>query len=170
MTNVILFFKQWGEAMKRFSFTIWAGICILAASPAHANEYSTAKIKDIRDIEATCYDYIDGQLEGNPDRVARSMHPDVSKRGIIGNTPYERFGLRRMTKEELVYLTQGGILKTEPDKWDRTCTILDITGNTASVRLETPWFVDHFHIANFDGKWLIVNVLWYSKVDLLASP
>lgn len=63
-------------------------------------------------IEATCHDYIDGQLEANPDRVARSLHPDLAKRAVIGETPYERFGLRRMTKEELVNLTKEGALKT----------------------------------------------------------
>ncbi len=108
-------------------------------------------------INATCHDYVDGQLEGDPDRVARSLHPDLSKRAVIGKQPYESFGLRRMTKEELVDLTERGALKTPTDEWDRTCKILDVTGNAASVRLETPWFVDYFHMGNFDGKWLIVN-------------
>ncbi len=114
-------------------------------------------------IKATCFDYIDGQLEANPDRVARALHPDLAKRAVIGDTPYERFGLRRMSKEELVGLTKDGALKTPTEKWDRTCTILDVTGNVASVRLETPWFVDHFHMGQFGERWLIVNALWYSK-------
>lgn len=114
-------------------------------------------------IKATCFDYIDGQLEANPDRVARALHPDLAKRAVIGDTPYERFGLRRMSKEELVDLTKQGALKTPKEKWDRTCTILDITGTAASVRLETPWFVDYFHMGQFGDKWLIVNALWYSK-------
>ena len=114
-------------------------------------------------VKATCFDYIDGQLEANPERVARALHPDLAKRAAIGDTPYERFGLRRMSKEELVELTKQGVLKTAPEKWNRTCTVLDITGNAASVRLETPWFVDYFHMGQFGDKWLIVNALWYSK-------
>ena len=117
----------------------------------------------IRAIEATCYDYVDGQLEGDPDRVARALHPDLAKRAVIGETPYERFGLRRMTKEELVGLTRQGALKTPREQWNRTCQVLDVTGNAASVRLETPWFVDYFHIGRFDNQWLIVNALWYPK-------
>ncbi len=31
-------------------------------------------------IEATCFDYIDGQLDADPDRVARALHPDLAKR------------------------------------------------------------------------------------------
>src|SRR5262245_38333796 len=63
-------------------------------------------------IEATCFDYVDGQLEGDPERVARSLHPDLAKRRVLGETADERLGLRRMSKEELVELTKQGALKT----------------------------------------------------------
>ena len=43
------------------------------------------------------------------------------------------------------------------------CRVLDVTAETAAVRLETPWFVDHFHMGRFDGRWVIVNALWHSK-------
>jgi hypothetical protein len=102
-------------------------------------------------------------LEGDQARVARALHPDLAKRAVIGETPYERLGLRRMSKEELVELTRQGALKTPKEKWSRTCKILDVAGNTASVRLETPWFVDSFHMGKFGDKWLIVNALWYPK-------
>lgn len=36
-------------------------------------------------------------------------------------------------------------------------------GNAASVRLETPWFVDYFHMGRFEQRWVIVNALWYPK-------
>ena len=121
-------------------------------------------------IEATCFDYVDGQLEGDPARVARALHPDLAKRAVIGDTPYERLGLRRMSKDELVELTRQGVLKTPKEQWSRTCRVLDVTADTASVRLETPWFVDHFHMGRFDGKWIIVNALWHSKPRNAAAP
>ena len=114
-------------------------------------------------IEATCHDYVDGQLEADPQRVAHSLHPDLAKRAVLGDTPDERLGLRRMSKEELVSLTKQGALKTPKDQWDRRCTVLDVTGNAASVRLETPWFVDYFHLGRFGQRWVIVNALWYPK-------
>ncbi|MDI9237854.1 nuclear transport factor 2 family protein [Lysobacter sp. LF1] len=114
-------------------------------------------------IEATCFDYVDGQLEGDPERVARSLHPDLAKRRVLGETVDERLGLRRMSKEELVELTRQGALKTPKAQWDRSCTVLDVAGNTAAVRAETPWFVDFFHMGKFGDRWVIVNALWYSK-------
>ena len=121
-------------------------------------------------IEATCYDYVDGQLEGDPQRVARALHPDLAKRAVIGDTPYERLGLRRMSKDELVELTRQGALKTPKEQWNRSCLVLDVTAETAAVRLETPWFVDHFHMGRFDGKWIIVNALWHSKPRNTPTP
>lgn len=112
-------------------------------------------------IEATCFDYIDGQLEGNPDRVARALHPDLAKRAAIGETADERLGLRRMTREELVSLTRRGALRTPRDQWNRSCRVLDVTDDTASVRLETPWFVDYFHMGRFGDRWIIVNAMWH---------
>jgi len=138
-------------------------IPIVIATAAAASQPSGSDAATLAAIDATCHDYVDGQLEGDPDRVARSLHPDLAKRAVVGDQQYEKFGLRRMSKEELVSLTKRGALKTPVDKWDRICKILDVTGNAASVRLETPWFVDYFHMGNFDGKWLIVNVLWYMK-------
>lgn len=131
-----------------------------ATAPSSAPPVDTATLAA---IEATCFDYVDGQLEGNPERVARALHPDLAKRMVIGDTPYERLGLRRMGKEELVGLTRQGALKTPREQWDRSCKVLDVTGNAASVRLETPWFVDYFHMGRFDERWIIVNALWYSK-------
>lgn len=114
-------------------------------------------------IEATCFDYVDGQLEGDPERVARSLHPDLAKRRVLGETADERLGLRRMGKEELVELTRQGALKTPKEQWDRSCAVLDVAGNAAVVRAETPWFVDFFHMGKFGDRWIIVNALWYSK-------
>lgn len=130
---------------------------LTTAPPAGGDEATRAA------IEATCFDYVDGQLEGDPARVARSLHPDLAKRRVLGDTPDERLGLRRMSKEELVELTRQGALKTPREAWNRSCTVLDVAGNVAAVRAETPWFVDFFHMGNFDGRWVIVNALWYSK-------
>ena len=129
-----------------------------AATPAAAIDPATRAA-----IEATCFDYVDGQLEGDPARVARALHPDLAKRRVLGDTPDERLGLRRMGREELVELTRQGALKTPKAQWDRSCTVLDVAGDAAVVRAETPWFVDFFHMGRFGERWIIVNALWYQK-------
>ncbi|HEY0628589.1 MAG TPA: nuclear transport factor 2 family protein [Sphingomicrobium sp.] len=141
------------------NLTILAAASAAAAQPAA----SPGSAADRQAIEASCFDYVDGQLQGDPARVAQALHPDLAKRAAVGETADEKFGLRRMTKEELVDLTRQGVLKTPEAQWDRSCKLLDLSGNAASVRAETPWFVDYFHLGRFGDRWLIVNALWYSK-------
>ena len=116
-------------------------------------------------IEAVAYDYLDGQLEGDAQRVARALHPDLAKRAVAaaGPTAREVFPLRRMTADELITLTHQGELKTPREQWNRSVRVLDVTGTAAAVRVETPWFVDYFHMGRFGERWLIVNAMWYSK-------
>ena len=140
------------------SLTIFAAAASAATQPIPAQRSA-----DLAAIEATCHDYLDGQLQGDPARVARSLHPDLAKRSAVGETADEKFALRRMTKEELVDLTRQGVLKTPREKWDRSCKILDVTDSAAAVRAETPWFVDYFHLGRFGDRWMIVNALWHSK-------
>ena len=117
----------------------------------------------VKAIEAVAYDYVDGQLEADPARVARSLHPDLAKRAVRTGDPDEPLGLRRMSKDELVDLTRQGVLKTPKDQWSRSVRVLDIAGNAAVARVETPWFVDYFHLGRYGERWVIVNALWYPK-------
>jgi hypothetical protein len=141
---------------------VLAAAVVAAPAPAAATP-ATLDPATRSALEATCFDYVDGQLEGDPARVARSLHPDLAKRRVLGDTPDERLGLRRMSKEELVELTRQGALKTPREQWNRSCTVLDVAGNAAVVRAETPWFVDFFHVGQFGERWVIVNALWYAK-------
>ncbi|MFK3648492.1 nuclear transport factor 2 family protein [Lysobacter enzymogenes] len=136
---------------------------LTAAPAAFANDAAPIDPATRTAIEATCFDYVDGQLEGDPARVARALHPDLAKRRVLGETADEKLGLRRMSKEELVELTRQGALKTPKAQWSRSCTALDVAGNVAVARAETPWFVDFFHLGKFGERWVIVNALWYAK-------
>lgn len=134
------------------------GVPALAAPPPA--EQNTAEIKA---IEAACYDYVDGQLEGDPARVARALHPDLAKRAARPATQDEPLALRRMTKDELVALTRQGVIKTPRNQWQRSVRVLDIAGNAAVARVETPWFIDYFHLGRWGDRWVIVNALYYPK-------
>lgn len=139
-------------------FAAFFAAAALAATPAPA-DLDPAQVKA---IEVVAYDYVDGQLEGDPARVARSLHPDLAKRAVTTD-PDEKLALRRMSMAELVQLTREGALKTPKDQWSRSVRVLDIAGNAAVARVETPWFVDYFHLGRFGDRWVIVNALWYPK-------
>ncbi|MBI1683085.1 nuclear transport factor 2 family protein [Caulobacter hibisci] len=124
----------------------------------------------VKAVEAAAYDYVDGQLEGDAARVARILHPDLAKRAVRSRPdPDEVLGLRRMSRDELVDLTRQGALKTPREQWDRSVRVLDVAGNAAVARVETPWFVDYLNFGRFEGRWVIVNALWYAKPKPVKS-
>ena len=96
---------------------------------------------------------------------------DLAKRAVVGDGSNGRevFPLRRMSADELIQLTADGALKTPREKWCRSVKILDVIGTAAVVRVETPWFVDYFHLGRFGTRWLIVNALWWPKPATAAK-
>lgn len=111
-------------------------------------------------IRATALDYIEGWYEGNGERMERAVHPDLAKR-IINTDPRGRSMLGHQSAMTLVQNTRRGGGKDTPAAQQRKdVRILDIFGNTASVRVDASSLVDYLHIAKWNGRWVIVNVLW----------
>ncbi|MBC8098964.1 MAG: nuclear transport factor 2 family protein, partial [Armatimonadetes bacterium] len=45
----------------------------------------------------------------------------------------------------------------------RDIRILDVFGHSDSVRLEMNEWIDYLQLAKWNGRWVIVNVLWELK-------
>jgi Putative lumazine-binding len=117
-------------------------------------------------ITATALDYIEGWYEGNPDRMERALHPDLAKR-IVFTNPEGRSRLEQMSAMGLVQgVKRGGGKDTPKERQQKDVTILDVYGNTASVKIVASDWVDYLHIAKWNGRWVIVNVLWELKPKL----
>lgn len=151
--------KHARSALALYSAVLLAAACPVGAAAQDGAAQDGAAGTRSAAVSAALHDYIDGQLEGDAARVARSLHPDVAKRAV-SSSPREVFALRRMTADELVNLTARGELKTPPEQWDRSVTITYQDDAVALGRIETPWFTDHLQLARFGDEWLIVNAIW----------
>jgi hypothetical protein len=61
-------------------------------------------------------------------------------------------------------MTRPGYGKNTPKaEQTKDVKILDVFDDMATVRLEMRDWIDYMHLAKFNGKWVIVNVLWKSK-------
>jgi hypothetical protein len=110
-------------------------------------------------IKAAALDYIEGWYEGNTERMARAVHPELAKRIVItadGHSRVDQMGASRLVAN----VRMGGGTKTPVDKQKKDVTILDRFQNVASVKVVASDWVDYLHLAKFDGRWVIVNVLW----------
>ncbi|MGH9577019.1 MAG: nuclear transport factor 2 family protein [Terriglobales bacterium] len=119
--------------------------------------------EDETGIRAAALDYVEGYYEGNADRMERALHPHLAKR-IARTEANGRTRLDQMSAMELVQIIRLGTGKNIPkDKQVKNVVILDVFGNTASVRAEMLEWIDYMHMAKVNGKWKIINVLWEMK-------
>jgi hypothetical protein len=69
-----------------------------------------------------------------------------------------------MSALSLVQVTRNGGGKNVPkERQQKDVTILDVYENAASVKVVATQWIDYLHMARFNGRWVIVNVLWELK-------
>lgn len=139
-------------------------LVILATFSCAAYAQTTAANTEEAAIRAAALDYIEGWYEGNAERMERALHPDLAKRIVISNKEKTRSRLDQMSAMGLVQGTRrGGGKDTPKDKQIKEVTILDKFENAASVKVVAESWIDYMHLAKFNGRWVIVNVLWELK-------
>lgn len=132
--------------------------CLLAASATFAA--GSAPSDESAAIEATARDYIDGWYEGDAERMARALHPDLAKR-TIRPLPNGRGFLQTLSSTNMVEYTGAGFGKeSKKDGQTNQVIILDQLSVSASVKTISYQFIDYLHLAKINGEWKIVNVLW----------
>lgn len=115
---------------------------------------------DSAGIRQAALDYIEGYYEGNGERMERALHPELAKR-IVRTNDQGRSMLSQMSAMSLVLGTRAGGGKDTPVAQRRKdITILDIYRNAASAKIDASDWVDYLHLAKWNGRWVIVNVLW----------
>ncbi|MEA2725362.1 MAG: hypothetical protein QOH59_3133, partial [Gemmatimonadales bacterium] len=81
-------------------------------------------------IRATALDYAEGWYEGNADRMARALHPELVKRIVVRDTTTGKSMVQGMGASMLVNSTRHGHGKETPkERQQKEVTILDIFGN-----------------------------------------
>jgi putative lumazine-binding protein len=113
-------------------------------------------------ITQTALDYLEGWYAGDAERMERALHPELAKRIVRTNPQGSR--LDQMGAMTLVqYTRRGGGKNTPKEKQQKDVVILDVFENAASVKAVASDWIDYLHVAKFNGKWVIVNVLWELK-------
>jgi hypothetical protein len=137
----------------------WYSLLALALVAPTAQAQASA---DSAAIRQTAMDYMEGWYTGDAERMNRALHPDLAKR--IVRTENGTSQLNSMGAAQLVEGTRKGYGKETPaDQRQRDVAILDIFGGAASVKATMHDWVDYMHMARWNGRWVIVNVLWEMK-------
>ena len=139
------------------------GFEAVAQNPAPANRTPEA---DAAAIRQAALDYIEGWYEGNSERMERALHPELAKRIVRTDPKSGRSGLGQMSAMSLVQGTRNGGGKNTPkEKQQKDVTILDVFENAACAKVVASDWVDYLQLAKWNGRWVIVNVLWEMKPE-----
>jgi len=110
-------------------------------------------------ILAGARDYIEGWLDGDAERMARCLHPDLAKRSVLLGA--DGCTLENITRAEMVAATAEGRGRKYARPYE--IAVLDAFGGIATVRVLSSAYMDYLHIGWCGERWLIVNVLWQRR-------
>jgi len=120
-----------------------------------------AQTDDQNAVKQAALDYIEAVYNSNPAQVERSIHPDLVKRGFFVKKDESVYSPHSMTFTEVVELSKtynkkGNIPKDAP----KEVVVYEVSDQTASAKITAIWGIDYLHLAKYDGKWKIINILW----------
>ena len=114
-------------------------------------------------VRQAALDYVEALYEVDTMRVARSVHPALTKYGYYRADGTYRGGA--MTYGELKQLAlrwNRDPRRVDPETAVKEVIVFDVLDKTASAKVVAHWGVDYMHLAKVDGRWMIRQILWQS--------
>lgn len=113
-------------------------------------------------VRQAALDYVEGIYNVEPDRIARSVHPTLVKRGFYKKDPATPYAEMPMTYEQLVKLASTWNKEGTRDTSIKEVAVLDVLDQTAAAKVTASWGIDYMLLGKYDGRWKIVQILWQS--------
>ena len=111
-------------------------------------------------IAATVADYYLGWYDGDPDRMARALHPALKKRGWLhdGAAGHQ---LTEDTFDSMVGFTREGRGRRSGAAERRyEIRAVEVHDDVASACVYAVPYVDYLHLVRTDDGWRIIHALW----------
>jgi len=136
-------------------------VFVLAAAIAPLQGSQTGAAADRAAVQQAATDYIDGLYLADATLIERSVHPQLQKRGFWRDNATAPWGPQEtMTYDQLVNLAKTWNAKKTRDTTIKKVEVYDVADLTASAKVTAMWGIDYMHLAKYDGKWKIINILW----------
>lgn len=126
---------------------------------------AAAQTKDETEaVRQAALDYVESIYNVDPAKVERSVHPDLAKRGFFlkqgeaNYSPQLVMTYAQLTDLAKNYNKNGRVPKDAP----KEVIIYEVSDQTASAKVVASWGIDYLHLAKYEGKWKIINILWQS--------
>jgi len=129
-----------------------------------ARRVAAQSAADSAAVRATAMDYIEGWYAGDAVRMERALHPELAKRVVTTDAKTGRSQLESIGAMTLILRTRaGGGMHTPAERQQKDFQLLDMFANAAVAKVIASDWVDYLELAKWNGRWVIVNVLWEYK-------
>jgi len=116
-------------------------------------------------IRAAVDDYYLGWFDADAARVARSLHPELAKRGWLRERDGDAF-LDDDSFDTMTRLAAAGHgRRGDPAERAYRVSVVDIDVDIAAVSVHTLRAVDYLHLVRTGAGWRIVHALWRGMAD-----
>jgi len=152
-----------GAAPRRRIRTALTGLAV-AAALVGSGVALQAQTPDEEGVRRAALDYLEGFYEGSDEKLRRSIHPEVDKFGFARRGPDQEYRRVPMSYEQMFQFAEGvrnGRGAPPPDA-PKEVELLDVQDQTAVAKVRAWWGTDYLQMARYDGRWMIVHVLWQS--------
>jgi hypothetical protein len=126
-----------------------------------ATDRVAAQKADRAAVEQAALDYVEALYNADPTRIERSVHPQLTKRGFWRENATLPWGPQQtMTYEQLMTLAKTWNADKKRDTSIKKIDVFDVLDQTATAKVTAMWGVDYLHLAKYDGRWKIINIVW----------
>jgi hypothetical protein len=135
---------------------------LLAAAAGLAPALAAQSAADSAGVRAAVRD--DGEGGDQGESAPRGIRPEVVKYGFYIPAKDSVYRGEPMSFAEMNgyanNVKRSG--KPAPATAPKEIEILDVADQTAAAKLTAWWGIDYLQLARYDGRWMIVHVLWQS--------
>jgi len=121
-----------------------------------------AQTGDKEAVRQAALDYVEGIYNVQPDRIERSVHPNLVKRGFYKKDAATPYAEMPMTYEQLVKLAASWNKDGKRDTSIKEVVVLEVLDQTAVAKVRASWGIDYMMLGKYDGQWKITQILWQS--------
>ena len=139
------------------SVVLLAGVASFGFSLSLDNEQAI----DREAVKNAVLDYVEAIYQVEPERIEKSVHPELAKVGYWYNDGSTDYSELIMSYQQLYDLAASWNKSGRvPHDSRKEIEIFDVLDQTASAKLTATWGIDFLHLAKTDGTWKIRNIAW----------
>ena len=139
-----------------------SAVLLAVASGSSSVMSRTQAAQDREAVRQAGLDYVEGVYNVQPERIERSVHPSLVKRGFYKKDAATPYAEMPMTYDQLVNLARNWNKEGKRNTSIKTVEVLDLLDQTAVVKVTASWGIDHMLLGKYDGQWKISLIQWQS--------